>query len=67
MTNSTNDNAEHTKDTDCVVDSETDCCVVCGVMHGDACEGCAQRGFHVEGCEVMAETTTPPVKVALRV
>lgn len=40
---------EHTKDSDCTLD-EDDCCIECGVDHGDPCRGCGGRGFHNEPC-----------------
>ena len=39
----------HTKDSDCTLD-DRDTCTVCGVYHGDPCEFCGQRGFHMENC-----------------
>lgn len=40
----------HEKDTDCVVDPETNCCIECGVEHGARCFSCLQRAFHTPGC-----------------
>jgi hypothetical protein len=40
----------HSKDEDCVLDGHN-CCVVCGVYHGDPCETCGGRGFHKDGCK----------------
>ena len=45
--------SEHTKDEDCTVDPETQCCTVCGVGHGDPCEFCGGRGFHMDNCPAM--------------
>lgn len=42
--------AEHSRDEDCDVDPESDCCRLCGVYHGDPCPECRGRGFHVDGC-----------------
>lgn len=41
---------DHTKDSDCTVDPETQCCIYCGVWHGEECPECKGRGFHNEGC-----------------
>ncbi len=41
---------QHTSDMECTVDPKDDCCVVCGVYHGEQCLCCGGRGFHVEGC-----------------
>lgn len=40
----------HKTDADCRVDAVTSDCQVCGVHHGDPCETCGGRGFHVDGC-----------------
>jgi hypothetical protein len=44
---------EHTKDSDCDVDPETDCCRACGVLHGDHCPDCGGVGFHRDTCPEM--------------
>ena len=41
---------EHTTDSDCTINPETDCCVECGVYHGDNCPHCGERAFHADGC-----------------
>jgi hypothetical protein len=45
----------HTKDTDCTIDPDTMCCIVCGVSHGSPCEACRGSGFHADGCPEWAE------------
>lgn len=40
----------HTKDDDCTVSPETDCCIECGVLHGDPCPACMGLGYHRDGC-----------------
>ena len=40
----------HTTDADSEVDPSTDCCVGCGVLHGEPCEVCGGRGFHNVPC-----------------
>jgi hypothetical protein len=42
--------AEHSQDSDCNVNPETDCCTVCGVMHGAACTVCGQKAYHRPDC-----------------
>lgn len=42
--------AQHTKDTDCIIDQTTLCCTGCGVEHGEPCPGCGRRAFHRAGC-----------------
>ena len=44
--------AEHTKDEDCDVDPETDCCRVCGVHHAEPCPECGGCGFHRGACSL---------------
>ena len=39
----------HNTDKDCTLDAD-DGCTVCGVYHGDRCDECGGRGFHVDGC-----------------
>jgi hypothetical protein len=39
---------EHTRDSDCTV-GEDGMCEVCGVLHGDPCQSCGGKGFHVDG------------------
>jgi hypothetical protein len=46
----------HTKDSDCTIDTETLCCNVCGVEHGDVCPDCGGRGFHKPTCAVLIDT-----------
>jgi hypothetical protein len=41
----------HTRDADCDVNPETNCCRTCGVEHADPCVICGGRGFHLDGCE----------------
>lgn len=43
----------HTKDEDCTL-GPSDACTGCGVLHGDACPTCRGRGYHREGCPVLA-------------
>lgn len=45
---------QHTKDGDCVLD-DTDCCIVCGVWHGDPCPECGGKGFHKSRCVIFLE------------
>ena len=40
---------KHTRDTDCTLNDQ-DTCTVCGVYHGDPCEFCGQRGYHMSNC-----------------
>ena len=40
----------HRQDEHCTVDPETDCCSVCGVLHGGPCPECGGRGFHRPSC-----------------
>jgi len=40
----------HTQDSDCVVDPSTGCCVGCGVHHGEPCDDCGERAFHLRDC-----------------
>lgn len=42
----------HSRDSDCTLD-DFDCCVFCGVWHGDPCPVCGGRGYHAEDCEVI--------------
>lgn len=42
---------DHTSDEQCIVDSETNCCKLCGVEHGDPCVTCKGRGFHTARCQ----------------
>jgi hypothetical protein len=41
---------EHTQDSDCRVDPETDLCRDCGALHGAPCYHCGARAFHKPGC-----------------
>jgi hypothetical protein len=50
----------HATDTDCTLGPD-DCCVECGVHHGDACPTCGGRGFHAEGCGARRLTLPYPV------
>jgi hypothetical protein len=43
----------HSKDSDCTVNEETECCDVCGVSHGEECPDCGGRGFHKPVCPVL--------------
>lgn len=45
---------DHSKDSDCTVDRETNCCQVCRVYHGEPCPVCGGTGFHVNGCANIA-------------
>jgi hypothetical protein len=47
----------HVFDFDCLVDDKTDCCVLCGVHHGDPCPACRGRGFHTMPCTVVRPFT----------
>lgn len=49
----------HQTDADCVVSPDTGLCVVCGVYHGfagDGCVECAGHGFHRSGC-ILSDAT----------
>lgn len=41
---------KHERDEQCDVDPETDLCRSCRVMHGDPCDGCGRRAFHLDTC-----------------
>jgi hypothetical protein len=41
---------EHTQDSDCRVDPQTDLCGDCGALHGAPCYHCGARAFHKPGC-----------------
>jgi hypothetical protein len=43
---------DHTKDSDCTIDPITECCVECGVYHGEECPECGQRGYHRRNCKL---------------
>lgn len=45
----------HSQDSDCDVEPVTNCCRVCGVVHGDECPACGARAFHVDGCPLTEE------------
>lgn len=49
---------QHSKDSDCTIDRESNCCTVCGVEHDTPCLECGGRGFHLESCG-MADTEDP--------
>jgi hypothetical protein len=34
---------------------ECDTCPACGVLHGDPCNECGQRGYHAHTCTTMAD------------
>jgi len=51
----------HTKDSDCTIDEDTACCVVCGVDHSEECLECGGRGYHKDTCSTMAEVDIPAV------
>jgi hypothetical protein len=44
----------HECDGDCTLD-EDGCCTECGVYHGDPCEECGGRGFHLPHCSESEE------------
>jgi hypothetical protein len=46
----------HKQDTDCTLSPQTDCCTVCGVLHGDPCPECKGRGYHNTGCSEYEES-----------
>lgn len=48
---------DHHTDSDCTLDPETDCCIVCAVYHGEPCEVCGGRGYHVSQCPISDEAT----------
>lgn len=50
---------EHKTDADCrgLIDPATDCCRVCGVLHGDPCPDCGGRGFHRPDCAAEVQAT----------
>ncbi len=41
----------HRTDADCTLIE--DCCVGCGVLHGEPCPQCGGRGFHTDGCAAL--------------
>ena len=42
---------EHERDADCApFINAIHSCAICGVYHGDPCETCGGRGFHVPDC-----------------
>ena len=45
-------NPNHIKDEDCqsYIDPTTQCCMMCGVYHGDPCPVCNGNGFHKDNC-----------------
>jgi len=47
---------EHEKDSDCTIDPKTDLCVGFGVIHGDVCTDCGQRGYHRPDCVAIRPT-----------
>ncbi len=49
--------ARHERDDDCTLDGD-DCCVTCGVYHGDPCGECGGCGFHRRGC---SESDAPAI------
>jgi len=50
------DDVSHTQDSDCTVDEATGSCTGCGVVHGDPCPECEQRGYHAAGCSLSDAT-----------
>lgn len=40
----------HAHDAECTIGAD-DCCTTCGVYHGDACDFCGGKGFHVGTCD----------------
>lgn len=47
----------HHTDSDCTLNPADDCCIDCGVYHGEPCPGCGGRGFHVGPCADLCEAT----------
>jgi hypothetical protein len=42
----------HMKDSDCTLDDNL-ICTVCGVWHGEPCQECEGKGFHLDTCSEM--------------
>ena len=47
---------EHTRDSDCTVDPETNLCSICGVEYSEPCIECGGHAFHLEGCTLSDAT-----------
>lgn len=43
---------DHSQDSECSVDPETDLCRECGAEHGEPCTHCRARAFHLPNCLV---------------
>lgn len=43
----------HTQDSDCSIDTDTNCCRVCGVDHSATCIKCHGHGFRLPTCPEM--------------
>lgn len=56
----------HTTDTDCTIDPATDCCAVCGVLHGDPCRDCAGCGYHRPDCPTVLSDAIATADATLR-
>ena len=65
---STEQSAVHQQDSDCAghIDAVTGLCVVCGVLHGDACPVCKGKGFHAVGCTAPLLVNKLPMRPAPR-
>lgn len=50
----------HVQDSDCVIDSMTGLCLICGVDHSEPCVVCGGRGFHKALCPQMPLQPTLP-------
>jgi hypothetical protein len=46
---------DHSQDTDCTLD-RANCCIVCGVYHGDPCPLCGGRRYHDAKCDEIENT-----------
>jgi len=45
----------HVQDSDCVIDSMTGLCLICGVDHSEPCMVCGGRGFHKPLCPLRGD------------
>jgi hypothetical protein len=50
----------HDTDSDCTLSADDDCCVKCGVYHGDECPDCGGRGFHTPDCSELCPDCGEP-------